>query len=87
MATQDYETCPDCGKPLDEDQADFNRRADLINEALEDADDATIEVLLTMFAARYLSCFTASERKKARRGFIRCLDEETKECVIRGCDA
>jgi hypothetical protein len=89
MADQDYGNCEDCGKPLTEEdaQADFNQRADMINAALEDADDATCEMLLAMFVGRYLSRFVAEDRKKARRALIREIDEETKDCVIRGCDA
>lgn len=89
MADQDYGTCDDCGKPLSEDdaQADFDRRADMIYAALDGADWETTEALLAMFTGLHLSGFDPVERKKARRGIIRVIDEETRDCVIRACDA
>jgi hypothetical protein len=86
MATQDYETCPDCGKPLSEDE-DFTWRADAISAALEDADPVTCQLLLAMFAGRHLSRFEADIRKKVRRDLHREIDAETKDWVIAGCDA
>jgi len=68
MATQDY----------DAEQADFNRRADLINAALEGADDETAEALLAMFAGRHLSRFIAQDRKLVRRDIIRGIDWVTR---------
>jgi hypothetical protein len=89
MAKQEYGNCDTCGKPLDDEdaQADFNRRADMMKAALEDADYDTSTMLLAMFAARHLFWSTAEERKKARRDLIREIDRETKDMVIRGCDA
>jgi len=86
MADQDYGTCDHCGKPLD-DEADFHRRADAIRDALETADDVTREALLAMFVARYLVGFVPEDLKKARRGLLREIDRETREMIIRNCDA
>ena len=89
IADQNYGHCEDCGKPLTEEdlQADFNRRADLINEALDGADPDACEALLTMFLGLHLSAFDAADRKKVRRDLIRMIDEEAKDWVISGCDA
>jgi hypothetical protein len=89
MATQDYGTCPDCGNPLSEEdaRADFNRRADLIMEALDGADPVTIEVLLSMFAGRYIAEYVPEDQKKAKRGLVREIGIQTREHVIRSCDA
>ena len=89
MATQDYGNCASCGNPLTEEemQADFNRRADLLAEALDGADPITCEVLLAMFAGQHLSSFVPEHFKLARRELLREIDKETKEWVIRRCDA
>ncbi len=89
MATKDYGTCPDCGNPLDSEDADadFTRRADMINAALDGADDLTVEMLLSMFAGRYISRFVAEDQTKARRGLAREISIQTKDWVIRSCDA
>jgi hypothetical protein len=89
MATQDYGNCEDCGKPLTEEDAqeDFNWRADLIGDALDGADLNCCEALLTMFLGLHLSAFDAADRKKVRRDLMRMIDEQTKDWVIRGCDA
>ena len=89
MATSDYGNCDCCGTPLTEEdmQADFDRRADLIAEALDGADPVTCETLLAMFAGRHVSLFPVEGRKFARRELLREIDKETKEWVIRGCDA
>lgn len=85
MADEEYGHCDSCGKPLDED--DFSWRADAIRDALESADSVTRELLLAMFAARYLVEFVPEDIKKARRGLLREIDRETKEAIIRSCDA
>ncbi len=89
MATEDYGNCDTCGNPLTEEdaQADFNHRADMIQAALDGADWEMTEALLAMFTGLHLSGFDPVERKKARRGIIRVIDEETRDCVIRACDA
>jgi hypothetical protein len=89
MADQDYGNCADCGKPLTEEdaQADFDRRADMISEALEGADWDTCEALLSMFVGLHLSAVDAEDRKKVRRGMIRSIDADTKGWVLTGCDA
>lgn len=86
MANSEYGHCDSCGKPLDEDD-DFTWRADAIRDALESADSVTRELLLAMFAARYLVEFVPEDIKKARRGLLREIDRETKEAIIRSCDA
>ena len=89
MATQDYGNCDTCGNPLSEEdiQADFDRRANMIHEALDSADDQLCEVLLTMFLGMVLAGVDAEDRKSARRCLIRDIDRETKDWVLRACDA
>jgi len=77
MAKQDYEAC----------DADFNRRADMISDALEGLDEETAQELLALFAGRHLSRFEATLRKRVRRDLHRAVDRETREWVIAGCDA
>lgn len=86
MADQVYETCDSCGKPLSED-ADFHRRADMINAALDGVDEETAQLLLAMFAGRHLSRFDAGLRKRVRRDLHKGIDSETRDWVIAGCDA
>jgi hypothetical protein len=89
MADRDYGTCPDCGNPLDEEdaQADFDWRANMIRDALDGADPVTIEVLLSLFAGRYISSFVPEDQKLVKRDLVREIGIQTREHVIRSCDA
>lgn len=81
------EVCPSCGRIHEEDEGDFDRRADLMFEAL---DGATVEAemaLIVLAASRFLAGFEARDRRLARRDLIREVDAETKAIVIRGCDS
>jgi hypothetical protein len=71
----------------DEFLADYNRRADEIQDVLEDADHTMIPELLSRFAARYLGGIIAEDRETARRALISLIDEKTKSWVVGGCDA
>ena len=71
-----YDVCPDCGEPIDDD-AEFHKRADMINEALDGADDYMAMELLAMFMARWLSRWCAEDRALAREDMIETTDRET----------
>ena len=83
--------CSICGQIHDPDedvQDEFNRRADLIVEALEGIDDPWMELqLISLAASSFLSAFDAKLRRTVRRDLIKCIDSDTRDMVVRACDA
>lgn len=72
---------------IDDEDAEYFRRADAVREALEGADSYDEMAILTMFLARWLSHIHPDDHEKARKDMYEQLEHEIHEWTKADCDS
>lgn len=66
----------------------FGSKMDAILDIAKDIEDPYLELdVMSVWAGLFLSSFPVEVRKSWRRALVKAIDEETRDSVIRGCDA
>src|SRR5215469_12213092 len=76
-------------RPMDDEdeQDEFNRRADAVDQALDGAHVHEEMVILTMFLARWLSRIEPESREIAHKDMFATLENDIREWIIAGSDS